>query len=112
MTFSESISTVFSKYATTKGRATRSEYWWFYLFNVLVSLGATLMDYVMGGSVFASVFAFVWSLAVLVPSICVGIRRLHDINRSGWWIIVPIVSVVMLLIPSDPNPNEYDIVEE
>lgn len=70
------------------------------------------MDYVMGGSVFASVFAFVWGLAVLVPSICVGIRRMHDINRSGWWIIVPIVSVVMLLIPSDPNPNEYDLVEQ
>lgn len=108
MTFSESISTVFSKYATAKGRATRSEYWWFYLFNVLVSLGATLMDYVMG----TSVFAFVWSLVVLVPNICVGIRRLHDINRSGWWIIVPIVNIVMLLMPSDPNPNEYDIVEE
>ena len=108
MTFSESISTVFSKYATAKGRATRSEYWWFYLFNVLVSLSATLMDYIMG----TSVFAFVWSLVVLVPSICVGIRRMHDINRSGWWIIVPIVSLVMLLMPSDPNLNEYDIVEE
>ena len=108
MTFSESISTVSSKYATAKGRATRSEYWWFYLFNVLVSLSATLMDYVMG----TSVIAFVWSLVVLVPSICVGIRRMHDINRSGWWIIVPIVSLVMLLMPSDPNLNEYDLVEQ
>ena len=108
MTFSESISTVFSKYATTKGRATRSEYWWFYLFNVLVSLSATLMDYVMGTSVIASI----WSLVVLVPNICVGIRRLHDINRSGWWIIVPIVNIIMLLMPSDPNLNEYDLVEQ
>ena len=106
MTFTESISSVFSKYAIAKGRATRSEYWWFYLFNILVSLAASVLDSAIGTS---AVITSIWNLIVLIPIFCVGIRRLHDTNHSGWWIIVPIANLIMMLMPSDPNRNEYDI---
>lgn len=85
MTFGESISTCFSKYATFDGRATRSEYWWFALFTVLASaILGTISETASG----------VFSLAVLLPSLAVGARRLHDTNRSGWFLLLWLIPVV------------------
>jgi uncharacterized membrane protein YhaH (DUF805 family) len=84
MNFQTAISTCFSKYGTFKGRATRSEFWWFYLFTLLMSWGATIV----GNSTvhgFGSVLSSLISLAFFVPTLAVGCRRLHDIGRTGWW---------------------------
>ena len=91
MTFQESVQVCFSKYADFGGRATRSEYWWFILFIVLVSVATSLVS---------DTLAALFSLATLLPSIAAAARRLHDTNRSGWWqliVLVPVVGLVILI---------------
>lgn len=126
MSFKEAISICLKqKYSTISGRASRAEYWWFTLFMYLVyiviyTLSAVLMfnlHRVSGAQVLGAllVIGLMSSISVLllVPSICVGIRRLHDIGRSGWWILLsfaPIARFVVLvftLMPSQPTANEY-----
>lgn len=89
MTFGESIKTCFSKYAEFSGRADRSEYWWFELFLVLLIVGAGIVNETLSNLV---------SLAVLLPSLAVGARRLHDIDKSGWWQLLYLVPVIGWLI--------------
>lgn len=102
MTFGESIKTCFSKYAEFSGRADRSEYWWFELFLLLVIVGAAILGETLSNLV---------TLAVLLPSLAVGARRLHDVDKSGWWqllYLVPIVGWIVVIywsaLPArDPN---------
>ena len=102
MTFGESIKSCFSNYATFSGRSPRSEYWWWTLFALLVSLGLSLI-----GDTFSGIF----SLAIFLPSIAVAARRLHDIDRGGWWQLVALIPVVGWIImlywlvqpPKEPN---------
>ena len=124
MTFVESVRTVFSKYATFSGRATRPEYWWWVLFTVIVSVVAEILDGalvapLLGFQMFApnagDPLGIVSSLLLLVPSIAVSVRRLHDISRSGWWVLLMFAVIIGWLVllywhlqPSDPEPNEYD----
>ena len=89
----------------------RSEYWWWTLFVFLASFGAGMLD-VMMGSGDLSIFSGILSLALFVPNICVAIRRCHDSGHSGWWVICPIVGLIMMFLPSDPGVNEYDYPEE
>lgn len=115
MTFSESVSTcLLKKYADFEGRARRSEYWWFVLFQLLVSFGLGFTPGVLGISeVLAGGLALLFSLAMLLPSIAVAARRLHDVNRSGWWqligftIIGIIPLIIWLCIPGDAQANDY-----
>jgi uncharacterized membrane protein YhaH (DUF805 family) len=100
MGFSEAINTCFSKYATFDGRAARPEYWYFALFVFIVDLVLQALERTGLGYI-AIIANFLFSLAVLLPSIAVGVRRLHDIDRSGWWLLiglVPIVGVILLLV--------------
>jgi uncharacterized membrane protein YhaH (DUF805 family) len=90
MGFVEASKTVFSKYATFSGRATRPEYWYFALFAFLTNLAATLVDLALGthfgngrGS---GAFSSITSLALMIPHLAVGFRRLHDTEHSGWWL--------------------------
>lgn len=104
MTFSESIQTCFSKYADFNGTATRSEFWWFTLFCWVASM---LINF-FGGSIASTVF----SLATLLPSIAVGARRLHDTDRSGWWLLislVPFIGAIVLIVflVQESRPNRY-----
>jgi uncharacterized membrane protein YhaH (DUF805 family) len=101
MGFVEAIQTCFSKYVTFSGRADRSEYWWFFLFNFLVSLVAELLDYAIG----ASVISTIASLALLLPGIAVAVRRCHDTNHSGWWILCPIYNIILMFLPTEPEVN-------
>ena len=103
MTFGTAISTCFSKFATFKGRASRSEYWYFYLFYVLVILGTTVVDVAIGIDVFANLAV----LALFLPLLAVGARRLHDTNRSGWFILVPIYNLVLLCTAGTPGENRF-----
>lgn len=104
MTFAESISTCFSKYANFYGRATRSEYWWFALFTFVVSFFLNMVSQNVSG---------LFTLAVLLPSIAVGVRRLHDTNRSGWFLLIgliPIIGWVILvywMIQEGKEPNRF-----
>jgi len=107
MTFGQSISTCFSKYVTFSGRASRSEYWWFFLFNFLVSFGAELLDTAIGISVISTLA----SLALFLPGLSVAVRRCHDTNHSGWWVLCPIYNIVLMFLPSDPAANDYGVSE-
>jgi len=89
MTFQESIKVCFSKYADFTGRASRSEYWWFMLFLILVSLAASMISPMLSG---------LFSLGTLLPALAAAIRRLHDTNRSGWWQLIAFVPVIGLIV--------------
>jgi uncharacterized membrane protein YhaH (DUF805 family) len=117
MSFGTAVRTVLSKYATFSGRARRSEYWWWYLFFVLVLTATTAIDAGIGseplpGSTSGWVTTLA-ALALMLPHVAVGARRLHDIGRSGWWlllVLVPVVGVVALLVMAvlDSRPdNSY-----
>ena len=107
MNMIEAVKAVFSKYATFEGRARRSEYWWFVLFNLLVSIVLTLLaggghgmgeGGMMGGG---NLLANLWWLATLLPGIAVGVRRLHDIDRTGWWLLlafIPLIGTIVLIV--------------
>lgn len=85
------------KYAVFSGRAHRTEYWYFFLFNVLISIVLAIIDSVVGIGVLYAIY----SLAVLIPSIAVGIRRLHDTDRSAWWLfisLIPLIGSIILII--------------
>lgn len=77
-------------YATFSGRARRSEFWFFALFNFLISMGLSIigmvLNYVTGVEIFG-IFSSLYSLAVFIPNMAVAVRRLHDTNRSGWWVL-------------------------
>lgn len=93
MTFGKAIATCFAKYADFKGRASRPEFWWFYLFTVLLSWGSSLVDS-------SQALYMIVNLAVFLPVIAAGSRRLHDTNRSGWWqlIVLTVIGLIPLII--------------
>ena len=115
MSFQDAVRTcVTRKYADFSGRARRSEYWWFFLFNVLVGAVASVLDAIIGtryGS--TGLIEILVQLALLVPGIAVGVRRLHDTGRSGWWLLialVPIVGVIVLIVfmvQDSQGENQY-----
>lgn len=90
MNMIEAVKAAFSKYATFEGRARRSEYWWFILFNFII---AVILNMISPG-----LLGGIWSLATLLPSLAVGARRLHDIDRSGWWLLIGFIPVVGLIV--------------
>ena len=97
---------VLRKYAVFEGRASRPEYWYFVLFNFLISLGLGFMDGILGFTEFQPL-STVYSLGVLIPSIAVAIRRMHDVGKSGWFILIPIYNLILALTKGDEGPNEY-----
>ncbi len=116
MSFSEAIRSVFQKYVTFEGRARRSEYWWFFLFNSLVSAALSYLVRMTDGSVFMEGLSALFSLAVFLPRLAVAWRRLHDVGKSGanwFWVFLPIVGWIMLLVwlarPGQAGPNRYGL---
>jgi len=106
MTFGNAIATCLSKYADFEGRAARPEYWWFYLFTVLVNWCVLLVD--PSGILYGLV-----SIAFMLPSLAAGARRLHDTNRSGWWqlIALTIIGLIPLIFwlasQGDAQENQF-----
>jgi len=106
---------VLRQYADFNGRARRTEYWMFTLFSVIISVVLAILDSVLGAS--AGGFGLLqglYALAVLLPSLAVGARRLHDTGRSGWWLLIglipligAIVLIVFFVIDGDRGPNAY-----
>jgi uncharacterized membrane protein YhaH (DUF805 family) len=111
MNFTTAVSTCLSKYATFSGRATRSEFWWFYLFTVLLGWGATVVGATLvdGGAFLGNVI----SLIFLIPTFAAGSRRLHDTGRSGWWqlLVITVIGILLLIIwfamDSEKSSNKY-----
>lgn len=95
---------VLKKYAVFKGRARRKEYWMFVLINFLIMIAFGYIDNVLGTS---PLLSLVYNLAIMIPSIAVAVRRMHDSNHSGWWILVPIVGLVFLFKDGTPGNNRF-----
>lgn len=105
------------KYATFSGRAQRAEYWYFFLFYILIFIGLSIIDGVTGsfsGETGMGLLGGLMSLALLIPSVAVGVRRLHDTGRSGWWLLIaliPLVGAIVILVftakDSETGTNAY-----
>ena len=107
MNFGQAISSCLSKYATFSGRASRPEFWWFFLFQILISLAASMLGETINGLV---------ALGLLLPALAVGTRRLHDIGKSGWWQLLMLTVIGLLVLiywwvqPTDEDGNAYAVV--
>ncbi len=98
-TFSEAIAVCFAGYFDFYGRASRSEYWWFCLFTILMQWAALVVDAVAIGT-WHMTYSWMVTLACFFPGIAVAARRLHDTNRSGWWqlLVLTIIGIIPLII--------------
>ena len=114
--FPRAVELGFRRYIDFRGRSSRAEYWWWTLFIVLVGIIATAIDTVVLGTDLwdTGLVGWVFSLATLSPDLAVSVRRLHDINRSGWWLLLYFVLVIgwiVLLVwaikRGDVGPNKY-----
>lgn len=93
------------KYADFNGRARRSEYWYFALFNLIIYyLIAFIGIYTFNNNRY---LALAYNLAVLIPYIAVGVRRMHDVNKSGWYILIPIYNFILCFTEGTIGPNNY-----
>lgn len=105
------------QYAVFTGRARRKEYWFFVLFNIIIFIVLSLVDQALGLRGFVATLGLLSSLywlAVIIPTIAVAVRRLHDIGRTGWWLLlafIPVIGSVVLLVfallDSQPGANQY-----
>ena len=107
MNFGQAISSCLSKYATFSGRASRPEFWWFALFQFLVSAAAGLLGETVNNLVL---------IGLLLPALAVGNRRLHDIGKSGWWQLLMLTVIGLLVLiywwvhPAVEIDNTYEVV--
>lgn len=97
------------QYADFNGRARRKEYWMFVLFNSLIGFAIGIVDGITGISEGASVgyLGIIYNLAMLIPNIAVGVRRMHDVGKSGWFILFPIYNLILALTGGDNGSNKY-----
>ena len=105
------------KYAVFSGRSRRMEYWYFVLFNLVVYIVLSLIDGLLGTFNIVQgvgLLSGIYSLAVLIPTLALWVRRLHDIDRTGWWVLInliPLVGTIVLLVfaltPGTPGSNQY-----
>lgn len=110
MSFVDAVKSCLSQYVGFQGRARRSEYWYFCLFNVILGVVASIIAQLTGVKILSTLV----TLALLLPGIAVDIRRMHDIGKSGWWILisfVPVVGAILLIVwcckDSEPGENQY-----
>lgn len=101
---------VLKKYAVFDGRARRTEYWMFVLFNLIIAIVLNLIDRMTGHQILGTLYG----LAVLLPGIGVSIRRLHDTGRIGWWLLlafIPLIGAIILIVfmaqDGQPGSNQY-----
>ena len=102
---------VLKKYAVFSGRARRTEYWMFFLFNIIILIVLGFLEGIFGSP---GILSTIYGLAVFIPSIAVAVRRLHDIGRTGWWVLIglipfigAIVLIIFFVLESQPGANQY-----
>ncbi len=113
MNFQQAVTSVLSKYMTFSGRASRSEYWWFALFHLICQAVLRIADFALFDMVTMrdGPLAFIFTFLIFLPAISVQVRRLHDVNRSGWWVLIgliPVVGFLLLLYWSVQRGTEAD----
>jgi uncharacterized membrane protein YhaH (DUF805 family) len=109
---------VLNKYAEFNGRAGRAEYWYFVLFNFLIIIGLNILsamfNKIPGLGMMLGATTALYGLAMIIPGLAVAVRRLHDTNRSGWWMLIclipllgAIILIVFMILDSQPGSNQY-----
>ena len=114
VSFATAVQLGFSRFLDFRGRSTRAEYWWFSLFIVIGSVITSLVDGILGtGGPNGGLIEVLFSLITLIPSLSLGVRRLHDINRTGWWLLIyfTIVGIILVIVwaikQGDEGLNRY-----
>ncbi|PKB70582.1 MAG: hypothetical protein BZY87_10040 [SAR202 cluster bacterium Io17-Chloro-G6] len=112
MTFTQAISSGFRRYFDFRTRSCRSEYWWWTLFSILIGIAAIILDELFFAG--SAVLDTISTVALLIPGLAVSVRRLHDVDRSGWWILIAftIIGIIFPLLywyikPGDRGSNSY-----
>ena len=105
------LKVVRDNYANFKGRASRQEYWMFVLFNFIFLIALSFIEVFLFG-LYSSILSDLYVLALLVPSIAVGIRRMHDTGKSGWFLLIPIYNFILAVTQGESNSNKYGEVPE
>ena len=112
---------VLENYLNFTGRARRAEFWWYFLANLIITVVLNITDAAIGsGSGFyGGILTGIYGLAVLLPGLAVGIRRLHDTDKSGWWLLLaltPLVGIIVLIVfwatDGQPGVNQYGASEK
>ena len=109
MNFVQAIQSGFGNYVNFSGRAARSEFWYWTLFSILANLAANFVDALVG----LGIVSLIVSLALLLPGLAVSVRRLHDLDRTGWWLLLVLtgIGIILLLIwdcmKGTTGPNQY-----
>lgn len=94
---------VFSNYAKFSGRARRSEYWYFTLFHILAVILTSVIDLTLGTIYLYPIYAVV----AAIPGLAVGVRRMHDVNKSGWYLLIPIYNLILACSEGTRGSNDY-----
>jgi uncharacterized membrane protein YhaH (DUF805 family) len=97
---------VLKNYAGFSGRARRKEYWMFFLFNMIISYGLQILAATVSPEIFG-ILVLIYSLGVLIPSIAVAVRRMHDVGKSGWFLLIPIYNLILAVTEGQSGSNEY-----
>jgi uncharacterized membrane protein YhaH (DUF805 family) len=101
----------FQRYAQFSGRSERPAYWYFFLFNLIISYGLLAVDFgvglTFGPEESSGILNSVYALASFVPSLAVAVRRMHDVNKSGWFILIPLYNLYLLAQEGDSGRNQY-----
>ena len=100
------LKVVKDNYANFKGRASREEYWMFVLFNFIFIIALSFIEVFLFG-LYSSILSNIYYLAVLVPTIAVGVRRMHDTGKSGWFLLIPIYNLILAVTSGELGENQY-----
>jgi uncharacterized membrane protein YhaH (DUF805 family) len=108
VTFTDAITDGFRKYVTFSGRSSRAAYWWWFLFALIVYVVA----YIISAAIGSLIIYYLAALALLLPGLAVGIRRLHDTGKTGWWILIAIIPfgfivLIVFYLQDSQGPNQY-----
>lgn len=105
--FTGAVSTCIAKYAVFSGRASRSEYWYFGLFTFLTVFGVSFLGFALLPIGAADALGTIAQVALLLPGLAVGVRRMHDLDLSGWFLLIPLYNFVLLVSPGTGGPNRF-----
>jgi uncharacterized membrane protein YhaH (DUF805 family) len=113
MNFAQAIASGFRNYVTFSGRASRSEFWYWVLFTIIGSIATAILDRAVFADSDYSPLNAIFGLVCLLPGLAVSVRRLHDIGRTGWWLLIGLTGIGLIVLivwycqKSDPAANAY-----
>jgi|TARA_Y100000294_G_scaffold177588_1_gene203610 uncharacterized membrane protein YhaH (DUF805 family) len=110
------LKVVKDNYTNFKDRASRQEYWMFFLFNIIFVFAISFIEGFLYGfgilGYYSSILSNIYTLAILIPSIAVGVRRMHDTGKSGWFLLIPIYNLILAVTSGESGENKYGAVPE